>query len=116
MWVISTSAFLLGVPWALAYAEEEQYVQMEREQGMIRGANEVRGHFLRFSFIIPTVAVLKSAEFTWRTSSFLAKYPVKTKRMLLLRKFLVRHANMIFLQMLAPGAPGSEEQKSQPTL
>ncbi|KAL1862355.1 hypothetical protein Plec18167_000856 [Paecilomyces lecythidis] len=58
LWVISTSAFLLGVPWALAYAEEEQYVQMEREQGMIRGANE----------------------------------------------------------MLAPGAPGSEEQKSQPTL
>lgn len=41
LWIISTSAFLLGVPWALAYAEEEQYVQMEREQGMIRGANEV---------------------------------------------------------------------------
>ncbi|KAJ9202444.1 hypothetical protein DTO164E3_1033 [Paecilomyces variotii] len=58
LWIISTSAFLLGVPWALAYAEEEQYVQMEREQGMIRGANE----------------------------------------------------------MLAPGIPGTEEQKSQPTL
>ncbi|KAL1969274.1 hypothetical protein VTN77DRAFT_9466 [Rasamsonia byssochlamydoides] len=41
LWVLSTSAFLLGVPWALAYAEEEQYVQMEREQGMIRGANEM---------------------------------------------------------------------------
>lgn len=41
LWIISTSAFLIGVPWALAYAEEEQYVQMEREQGMIRGANEV---------------------------------------------------------------------------
>lgn len=41
LWVISTSAFLLGVPWALAYAEEEQYVQMEREQGMMKGANEV---------------------------------------------------------------------------
>lgn len=41
LWIISTSAFLLGVPWALAYAEEEQYVQMEREQGMIRGANEM---------------------------------------------------------------------------
>lgn len=39
--MISTSAFLLGVPWALAFAEEEQYVQMEREQGMMRGANEV---------------------------------------------------------------------------
>ena len=46
LWVISTSAFLLGVPWALAYAEEEQYVQMEREQGMIRGANEVCHPFL----------------------------------------------------------------------
>jgi hypothetical protein len=32
---------LLGVPFALAYAEEEQYIQMEREQGMIKGANEV---------------------------------------------------------------------------
>lgn len=41
LWVVSTSAFLLGVPWALAFAEEEQYVQMEREQGMMRGANEM---------------------------------------------------------------------------
>lgn len=46
LWVISTSAFLLGVPWALAFAEEEQYVQMEREQGMMRGANEVCLFFL----------------------------------------------------------------------
>ena len=41
LWVISTSAFLLGVPWALAYSEEEQYIQLEREQGMVKGANEV---------------------------------------------------------------------------
>lgn len=41
LWIISTSAFLIGVPWALAYAEEEQYIQMEKEQGMIKGANEV---------------------------------------------------------------------------
>jgi import receptor subunit TOM22 len=41
LWILSTSAFLLGVPWALAYAEEEQIAQIEREQGMIRGANEV---------------------------------------------------------------------------
>jgi import receptor subunit TOM22 len=41
LWVISTSAFLLGVPWALAFAEEEQYAQMEKEQGMMKGANEV---------------------------------------------------------------------------
>ncbi|KAL4809461.1 mitochondrial outer membrane translocase complex, subunit Tom22 [Aspergillus unguis] len=41
LWILSTSAFLLGVPWALAYAEEEQYIQLEREQGMIKGANEM---------------------------------------------------------------------------
>ncbi|KAJ5161524.1 hypothetical protein N7492_006916 [Penicillium capsulatum] len=41
LWIISTSAFLIGVPWALAYAEEEQYIQMEREQGMMKGANEM---------------------------------------------------------------------------
>ncbi|KAL4934713.1 mitochondrial import receptor subunit TOM22 [Aspergillus undulatus] len=58
LWILSTSAFLLGVPWALAYAEEEQYIQLEREQGMIKGANE----------------------------------------------------------MLAPGAPSTEEQKTQPIL
>jgi import receptor subunit TOM22 len=49
LWVLSTSAFLLGVPWALAYAEEEQYVQMEKEQGMMRGANEVSFFFFFFS-------------------------------------------------------------------
>lgn len=46
LWILSTSAFLVGVPWALAYAEEEQIMQMEREQGMIKGANEV-GYVLR---------------------------------------------------------------------
>lgn len=45
LWIVSTSAFLIGVPWALAYAEEEQYIQMEREQGMIKGANEVCSRF-----------------------------------------------------------------------
>ncbi|KZZ93908.1 mitochondrial import receptor subunit tom22 [Ascosphaera apis ARSEF 7405] len=41
LWILSTSAFFVGVPWALALAEEQQYVQMEREQGMIKGANEM---------------------------------------------------------------------------
>jgi hypothetical protein len=50
LWIISTSAFLIGVPWALAYAEEEQYIQMEREQGMIKGANEVS--FAPFGFLL----------------------------------------------------------------
>jgi len=34
LWVIGTSALLLGVPWALAYAEEQQYLEMEREVKM----------------------------------------------------------------------------------
>jgi import receptor subunit TOM22 len=34
LWVIGTSALLLGVPWALAYAEEQQYLEMEREMKM----------------------------------------------------------------------------------
>lgn len=53
LWIISTSAFLIGVPWALAYAEEEQYIQMEREQGMIKGANEVCYLSLFSSFLLP---------------------------------------------------------------
>lgn len=34
LWVLSTSALLLGVPWALAFAEEQQMVEMEREMKM----------------------------------------------------------------------------------
>ncbi|KUJ21866.1 mitochondrial import translocase, subunit Tom22 [Mollisia scopiformis] len=34
LWVISTSALLLGVPWALAFAEEQQMVEMEKEMRM----------------------------------------------------------------------------------
>ena len=41
LWVVSTSALLLGVPWALAYAEEQQMVEMEREMKMQQSANEV---------------------------------------------------------------------------
>ena len=65
LWILSTSAFLLGVPWALALAEEQQYVQMEREQGMIKGANEVclsllfffffPLHFRRFSAVFESI-------------------------------------------------------------
>ncbi|MCJ1229358.1 hypothetical protein MMC12_006024 [Toensbergia leucococca] len=31
-WVVSASAFMLGVPWLMAYVEEQQIVEMEREQ------------------------------------------------------------------------------------
>lgn len=41
LWVVSTSALLLGVPWALAFSEEQQVQEMEREMRMQQGANEV---------------------------------------------------------------------------
>ncbi|KAL2357515.1 mitochondrial outer membrane translocase complex, subunit Tom22 [Cryomyces antarcticus] len=41
LWVVSTSALLLGVPWALAFAEEQQMVEMEREMKMQQSANEL---------------------------------------------------------------------------
>ncbi|KAI9743141.1 MAG: mitochondrial import receptor protein [Claussenomyces sp. TS43310] len=34
LYVLSTSALLLGVPWALAFAEEQQIVEMEKEMRM----------------------------------------------------------------------------------
>lgn len=41
LWVVSTSALLLGVPWALAYSEEQQMVEMEREMKMQQSASEI---------------------------------------------------------------------------
>jgi len=41
LWIISTSALLLGVPWALAFAEEQQLAEMEREMKMQQSANEL---------------------------------------------------------------------------
>lgn len=41
LWVVSTSALLLGVPWALAFAEEQQLAEMEREMKMQQSASEV---------------------------------------------------------------------------
>ncbi|KAF7846368.1 hypothetical protein BT93_L4492, partial [Corymbia citriodora subsp. variegata] len=40
LWVLSTSALLLGVPWALAFSEEQQLAEMEREMKMQQSANE----------------------------------------------------------------------------
>ncbi|KAJ4376152.1 mitochondrial import receptor subunit Tom22 [Neocucurbitaria cava] len=34
LWVVSTSALLLGVPWALAYSEEQMIVEQERAELM----------------------------------------------------------------------------------
>jgi import receptor subunit TOM22 len=38
---VSTSALLLGVPWALAFAEEQQMVEMEKEMKMRESGQEV---------------------------------------------------------------------------
>lgn len=44
LWVVSTSALLLGVPWALAFAEEQQMVEMEKEMRMREMGGEVCSH------------------------------------------------------------------------
>lgn len=41
MWVISTSALILGVPWALAWAEEQQVLEMEKEMKMREMGGEI---------------------------------------------------------------------------
>jgi import receptor subunit TOM22 len=41
LFVLSTSALLLGVPWALAFAEEQQMVEMEKEMRMREMGGEV---------------------------------------------------------------------------
>ena len=41
LFVISTSALLLGVPWALAFAEEQQQIDMEKEMRMREMGGEV---------------------------------------------------------------------------
>ncbi|KAF3048448.1 mitochondrial import receptor protein [Didymella keratinophila] len=38
LWVVSTSALLLGVPWALAYSEEQMIVEQERAEMMAQRA------------------------------------------------------------------------------
>ena len=42
LWVISSSALLLGVPWALAWGEEQQVLEMEKEMKMREMGSEVR--------------------------------------------------------------------------
>jgi len=41
LFVLSTSALLLGVPWALAFAEEQQVIEMEKEMRMREMGSEV---------------------------------------------------------------------------
>lgn len=41
MWILSTSVLLIGVPWALAFAEEQQVLEMEKEMKMREMGNEL---------------------------------------------------------------------------
>ncbi|KAF2863206.1 mitochondrial import translocase, subunit Tom22 [Piedraia hortae CBS 480.64] len=41
LWVVSTSALLLGVPWALAFSEEQQVIAMETEMRMQQNAQQM---------------------------------------------------------------------------
>ncbi|KAH7037877.1 mitochondrial outer membrane translocase complex, subunit Tom22 [Microdochium trichocladiopsis] len=41
LWVVSSSALLLGVPWALAWAEEQQVMEMEKEMRMREMGSEL---------------------------------------------------------------------------
>jgi import receptor subunit TOM22 len=45
LWVISSSALLLGIPWALAWAEEQQVLEMEKEMKMREMGGEVSHAF-----------------------------------------------------------------------
>ncbi|KAF3930667.1 hypothetical protein ABW19_dt0207405 [Dactylella cylindrospora] len=41
LWVLSTSALMLGVPYVLAWQEEQQLIEMEKEMQMQQNLNEL---------------------------------------------------------------------------
>jgi import receptor subunit TOM22 len=41
LWVLSTSVLLVGLPWALAFAEDQQMAEAEQQMKMQQTANEV---------------------------------------------------------------------------
>ncbi|KAK8848540.1 Tom22-domain-containing protein [Apiospora arundinis] len=41
LWVLASSALVLGVPWALAWAEEQQVMEMEKEMKMREMGGEI---------------------------------------------------------------------------
>ncbi|KAH9987548.1 mitochondrial outer membrane translocase complex, subunit Tom22 [Xylariaceae sp. FL0662B] len=41
LWIISSSAILIGVPWALAWGEEQQVLEMEKEMKMREMGGEI---------------------------------------------------------------------------
>lgn len=49
LWVLTASALMVGVPWAMAFVEEQQIMEMEREQRARESTGEVRfSRFLHF--------------------------------------------------------------------
>jgi import receptor subunit TOM22 len=43
LWVVSTSVLLVGLPWALAFSEDQMMADQEAQQKMQQTANEVSG-------------------------------------------------------------------------
>ncbi|KAI1818748.1 mitochondrial outer membrane translocase complex, subunit Tom22 [Poronia punctata] len=41
LWVVSSSVLLLGIPWALAWSEEQQVLEMEKEMKMREMGGEI---------------------------------------------------------------------------
>ncbi|KAE9968891.1 hypothetical protein BLS_005625 [Venturia inaequalis] len=41
LWIFSTSALLIGIPWAMAYQEEVQMIEMEKEMRMQQAASDM---------------------------------------------------------------------------
>ncbi|MCJ1427250.1 mitochondrial import receptor protein [Sticta canariensis] len=41
LWVLTASALMVGVPWAMAFVEEQQVMEMEREQRARESTGEV---------------------------------------------------------------------------
>lgn len=57
LWVLTASALMVGVPWAMAFVEEQQLMEMEREQRTRESTGEVRfSSFLRRMFDVRRAA------------------------------------------------------------
>lgn len=50
MWVVSTSALMIGIPWALAFVDEQSVLEMEAEQKARESAGEVCFCFFIINF------------------------------------------------------------------
>lgn len=87
LWVVSTSALLLGVPWALAFSEEQQVQEMEREMRMQQSANEVRQCHRNGGMAVGRML-------TKRHSFSLLEHQVRPRRNRLCRASLIRRVQI----------------------